>query len=416
MTPVKVGELNRQIKGLLESHFTYLSVEGEISNLTIHTSGHVYFSLKDDEGSIRCVMFKGNAAKLKFRLENGLKVVLDCGLTVYPPRGEYQLTVSSVSPAGKGSLALALEQLKQKLSEKGYFNPAIKKQLPKFPKNVALITSSTGAALQDILRVAEKRWTLTKFTIFNTLVQGDGAGAMIAENIAVADSKNYDVIILARGGGSIEDLWAFNEEVVADAIFAAKTPILTGIGHEIDFTIADFVSDLRAPTPSAAMETLLPDKNEVSMYIDSVFDGFVKTKEAIVSNKIALLKHITELFGSYSPLSKLKLQEEQIVYLKSAMEQKIDALISKKTADINPMYESFRIAVVESLSQKERILNRAKDGFEAKNPDLVFDDSAAMIVKKGKKSSTSKIKVGDEFEIQGKKEIIKAKALEKTKI
>ena len=416
MTPVKVGELNRQIKGLLESHFTYLSVEGEISNLTVHTSGHIYFSLKDDEGSIRCVMFKGNASKLKFRLENGLKVVLDCGLTVYPPRGEYQLTVSSVSPAGKGSLALALEQLKQKLSEKGYFDPSTKKNLPKFPKNVALITSSTGAALQDMLRVAEKRWALTKFTIFNTLVQGEGAAAMIAENISVADSKKYDVIILARGGGSIEDLWAFNEEIVAEAVFAAKTPILTGIGHEIDFTIADFVADVRAPTPSAAMETLLPDKNEVSIYLDSLFEAMEKTKEAIVSNKTAALKHISELFCSYSPLAKLKLQEEQIIYAKAALTQKIDAAISKKTADLAPMYDGFRGLVIESLSQKERLLNRAKDGFEAKNPDRLFDDSVAMVVKKGKKSPLSKIKEGDEFELQGKKEIIKAKALEKTAI
>ena len=208
-----------------------LMVEGEISNFTAHTSGHFYFSLKDENSNIRCVMFKGNTAKLKFRPQNGMKIIASCGLSVYTPRGEYQLLCENLEPAGIGSLKVAFEQLKQKLESKGYFAPELKRAIPKFPQRVALITSATGAALQDMKRVAENRWKLTKFTLFNTLVQGEGAKENVVKNIQLADALRFDCIVLARGGGSIEDLWAFNEEIVADAIYSATTPIISAIGH-----------------------------------------------------------------------------------------------------------------------------------------------------------------------------------------
>lgn len=386
MTKLTVGELNRQIKSVLESHFLLLYVSGEISNLVIHTSGHIYFSLKDSESSIRAVLFKGNAQKLKFKLENGQKVILECALSVYPPRGEYQLIVSSVTPDGQGSLAVALEQLKKKLTEKGYFDPSHKKSLPKFPKKVALITSATGAAIQDMRRVAEKRWHLTKFTLFNTLVQGDMAAPQIAENIALADKLGFDVIVLARGGGSIEDLWAFNEEIVADAIFAANTPILTGIGHEIDFTIADFVADLRAPTPSAAIETLLPDKNEVIMLLDSMFETYDAAFSQIIAKKETATKHLKELFISSSPQSKLSFAASQIALYSKNFETAISAVFAAKNGDVSILRSSF----------------------EAKDPTKTFDASLAMVVKDGKKSALKALNKGDEFELQSKDTIIKA--------
>ncbi len=391
MRELSVSELNRQIKTILESHFLSLFVTGEISNLVSHTSGHVYFSLKDEEGSIRCVLFKGNASKLKFQLENGQKVILGCGLSVYAPRGEYQLMVSTVAPSGKGSLALALEQLKKKLSEKGYFEPSIKKTLPKFPKRAALITSATGAALQDMLRVAEKRWLLCEFVLFNTLVQGETAAAQIAQNIALADKNGFDVIVLARGGGSIEDLWAFNEEVVADAIHEATTPILTGIGHEIDFTIADFAADVRAPTPSAAMETLLPDKNEVYMFLDATLEGYKSSLSQSVSKKESALKHIRELFASSSPSARLAFAHSEI------------SLYAKK----------FENAINAVLSQKSGVISVLKSSLEVKEPAKMFDASLAMVVKDGKKLTLKKLKKGDEFELQSKDTLITANVVGK---
>ncbi len=391
MRELSVSELNRQIKTILESHFLSLFVTGEISNLVSHTSGHVYFSLKDEESSIRCVLFKGNASKLKFRLENGQKVILGCGLSVYAPRGEYQLMVSTVAPSGKGSLALALEQLKKKLSEKGYFEPSIKKTLPKFPKRAALITSATGAALQDMLRVAEKRWLLCEFVLFNTLVQGETAAAQIAQNIALADKNGFDVIVLARGGGSIEDLWAFNEEIVADAIHEATTPILTGIGHEIDFTIADFAADVRAPTPSAAMETLLPDKNEVYMFLDATLEGYKSSLSQSVSKKESALKHIRELFASSSPSARLAFAHSEI------------SLYAKK----------FENAINAVLSQKSGVISVLKSSLEVKEPAKMFDASLAMVVKDGKKLTLKKLKKGDEFELQSKDTLITANVVGK---
>jgi exodeoxyribonuclease VII large subunit len=302
--------------------------------------------------------------------------------------------VSSVTPDGQGSLAVALEQLKKKLTEKGYFDPSRKKSLPKFPKKVALITSATGAAIQDMRRVAEKRWHLTKFTLFNTLVQGDTAAPQIAENIALADKLGFDVIVLARGGGSIEDLWAFNEEIVADAIFAANTPILTGIGHEIDFTIADFVADLRAPTPSAAIETLLPDKNEVVMLLDSMFETYGAAFSQIIAKKETATKHLKELFISSSPQSKLSFAASQIALYAKNFETAISAVFAAKNGELSILRSSF----------------------EAKEPTKTFDASLAMVVKDGKKSALKALKKGDEFELQSKDTVVTATVTNKKPI
>jgi len=386
MNELTVSDLNRQIKSILESHFSLLFVSGEISNLVAHTSGHIYFSLKDDESSVRCVLFKGNASKLKFKLENGQKVILEAGLSVYAPRGEYQLMVSSVTPSGKGSLAVALEQLKKKLSEKGYFDAGAKKPIPKFPKKVALITSATGAALQDMRRVAEKRWSLAEFKLFNTLVQGESAAAQIADNILLADKLGFDAIVLARGGGSIEDLWAFNEEVVADAIFAANTPVLTGIGHEIDFTIADFVADVRAPTPSAAIETLLPDKNEIMMMLDSIGESYKNILLQTIAKKELAAKHIKELFASSSPTAKLNFAANDIAMCVKNFGNTINMVLAAKKAEVVAL----------------------QNNFEARDPSKAIDKSLAMVVKEGKKSSLKTLKKGDEFELQSKDTIIQA--------
>ena len=220
--PLSVSTLNNQIKSLLETTFVGVYVEGEVSNLTYHSSGHIYFSIKDENSTLSCVMFRGNAQYLKFRLEVGMKITISGSVTAYVPRGNYQLLCNKIEPSGQGSLALAFEQLKKKLQEQGLFNPEIKKTLPKFPKHIVLVTSPTGAAIEDMKKVATHRWGLTRFTLVPTLVQGEEAKFDIAHSIKFADTLNADVMIVGRGGGSIEDLWAFNEEVVALAIYEAK--------------------------------------------------------------------------------------------------------------------------------------------------------------------------------------------------
>ncbi|CBG39717.1 exodeoxyribonuclease VII large subunit [Helicobacter mustelae] len=273
--PLSVSALNAQIQALLETTFLQVCVEGEISNLTKHNSGHFYFSIKDQDSVISCVLFRGNAQKLRFVLENAQKVIVQGSISVYVPRGNYQILCTNITPFGQGALHLAYEQLRKKYEKLGYFDAALKKKMPKFPKKIALITSNTGAALQDMLSVAKKRWNLVKLVNFDTLVQGDEAKFQIADRIAYVDgffgsSDAFDVMIIGRGGGSMEDLWAFNEEIVMQAIFEARTPIVSAVGHEIDVVLSDFVADLRAPTPSAAMEMILPEKHHWLLVLDEM--------------------------------------------------------------------------------------------------------------------------------------------------
>lgn len=252
-----VGQINRYIKNLLESDFILnsLLVKGEISNFKAHSSGHLYFSLKDATGAVACVMFHQDAKIMPFTLENGMTVVVYGHVSSYEKTGQYQLYVEAAEPLGIGSLQLAFEQLKATLAGEGLFDVDFKRDIPELVSSIAIITSPTGAAVRDIIQITKRRDSRVKLAIFPTLVQGERAAADIVRSIKLANEWGQaDVIILGRGGGSMEDLWAFNEEIVARAIFASEIPVISAVGHETDFTIADFVSDLRAPTPSAAAE------------------------------------------------------------------------------------------------------------------------------------------------------------------
>jgi len=253
-----VSEVTRMVKEELESSFPLLWVEGEISNFYCHQSGHLYFTLKDEASQLKTVMFRGEARKVPFELKDGLQVVSKGRMNVYEPRGEYQLVVDVLEPKGKGALQLAFEQLKEKLQKEGLFDPKIKKKLPLLPKKVGVVTSPRGAAIVDILRTLERRFARLYILIYPVKVQGEGAADEIVEGIDYLGSlPGLDVIIVGRGGGSIEDLWAFNEEKVARAIFQCPVPVISAVGHEIDFTIADFVADIRASTPSVAAEMVI---------------------------------------------------------------------------------------------------------------------------------------------------------------
>lgn len=265
-----VGELTRAIKGLIETELPEVWVEGEVSNLARPASGHVYLTLKDDEAPLRAVVYRGVALRLRYDLADGLRVVARGRLSVYAPRGEYQLLIEEVQPKGVGPLELAFRQLKERLFVKGYFDPGRKRPIPRLPRRVALVTSATGSAVRDMLEVFARRWPALEVWVCPARVQGDEAALEIAAMIGLVNraagpgsKRPVDVLVLARGGGSLEDLWPFNEEVVAHAIYRSAIPVVTGIGHEDDLTIADLVADRRSLTPTEAAERLVPDRAEV---------------------------------------------------------------------------------------------------------------------------------------------------------
>ena len=290
----EVSQINEYLRLRFEEDefLSNLLIRGEISNYKLYPSGHHYFSLKDANGAIRCVMFKGNAFRLRFRPENGMKVIACGRVSVFPRDGAYQLYCTDLTPDGIGDLHVAFEQLKAKLAQKGYFDEDIKKPIPEYPEKIGVATSNMGAAVEDIKNVLSRRYPLCEIIIVPTVVQGDLASKDIASSIRFLDNLGVDTIIVGRGGGSIEDLWAFNTEEVADAVYNCKAPIISAVGHETDFTICDFVADLRAPTPSAAAELAVPDINNEFVNLQGLEMMLERNIESIVQGEEARLDYI----------------------------------------------------------------------------------------------------------------------------
>ena len=286
-----VTQLNHQVRFLLETHYGSIAVEGEISNLARPTSGHIYFTLKDSKAQIRVAWFK--SAVGRYLPKHGDQVVVTGRLSLYEPRGDYQLIATAVRPAGEGALQQAFIALKQKLEQEGLFDPARKKPLPAMIQKIGVVTSSTGAAIQDILTVLRRRFPGIEVLIYPVAVQGDSAAPQICQAIQLANNHPaVDVLIVGRGGGSLEDLWPFNEESVARAISASRIPVVSAVGHEIDFTIADFVADVRAPTPSAAAELLSPDQQEYIQTLDQCESVLLRTMTKILQQKSMIVEHL----------------------------------------------------------------------------------------------------------------------------
>lgn len=352
---LSISELNEQAKTLLETNFSYIEVEGEISRLTRHTSGHWYFTLKDEKASISATMFKFDNASVKFAPKEGMKVVGSGKITLFSASGTYQINLKSMRPSGEGELELAFKQLKAKLEEEGLFDMSHKKPLPKFPKSIAIITSKTSAALQDMLKIAKDRWQAIKISVFDSLTQGESAPNDLINALKRADSIGYDAIIMARGGGSREDLWCFNDESLARCIYALKTPIISAIGHEIDFSISDFVSDHRSPTPSAAMIDLLPDMANFMQLLDK--------KEDLLKNAMD-----TKIYGADSFFN-LK----QSLFLNSNLNQKISTHL-QNIEHINFKLKSIIDKKINNyLNKLDNLENifKEKEKFFAKTKDLV---------------------------------------------
>ncbi|ACZ11318.1 exodeoxyribonuclease VII large subunit [Sulfurospirillum deleyianum] len=413
---LSVSTLNNQVKSLLEATFLHVSVEGEVSRPTYHSSGHLYFTLKDADSSISCVMFKGNTKSLKFQVEEGLSVVVHGSISVFSPRGTYQINCTSMEPSGSGALALAYEQLKAKLGAKGYFEAGRKKPLPRFVNHIALVTSGTGAALQDMLRVATKRWPLVKITLIDTLVQGEGAKFAIASNIARADTLGVDVIIVGRGGGSVEDLWAFNEEVVADAIFTCKTPVVSSVGHEIDYVISDFVADMRAPTPSAAMEMILPDSTEMLQRLDSMMEQSHLLFRRLLHSKEEQLEQLKRLFAKRSIDEKLALMKGEIAFVERQLNDKMLLMHREKSAQVALLLEQMSFQTKQNLAKKEQLLSSYTLALHSKEPSREQKECYAQVVKAGKKVALEKIAEGETFELQTPHTILTAQALHHRKL
>jgi exodeoxyribonuclease VII large subunit len=307
-----VSELTARIRDLLAKNFTGLSVEGEISNCREAQSGHLYFTLKDERAQIRCVWFKQDRRGLKFRVEDGLKVTLRGGISVYEQRGEYQIYVESMEPLGVGALQLAFEQLKKRLDAEGLFDASHKKPLPLLPSRIGLITSPKGAAVRDVVRILRRRFHNVHLTVLPVRVQGEGSAEEIVRALRFFNQRKLvDVLILARGGGSIEDLWSFNEEIVARAIYDSEIPVISGVGHETDFTIADFVADVRASTPSAAAELVVQTRREFDKHIAELRQAL---SEQIRYRILVLSRRVHELGASRGfrrPLDLLRQQRQR---------------------------------------------------------------------------------------------------------
>jgi exodeoxyribonuclease VII large subunit len=383
-----VSDLTKEIKFTLEENFSRVSVIGEISNFKAHYSGHWYFNLKDSDAVINCTMWKGFNNLVFFTPQDGMKVILNGKITVYPPRGNYQIDVRSIKPAGVGELQEAFEKLKAKLEAEDLFNEDYKKPIPSSPKKIGIITASGSAALKDMISVAERRYPVVELIISPAKVQGSGAAETIIKSIKKLNSLNdIDIIIISRGGGSIEDLWAFNEESVARAIFKSNIPVISGVGHEVDFTIADYVADLRAPTPSVAMELATPNINEIFAFIDDF--NYYSTQNLV--SRISETKSQTFLlinsYGFRSPSDLIRRRTQDIDFNLSSLVQKIDGkfhqeknkfLLFKKAIELNDVKKALKRGFV-LVKQNSKFVTKAAQFNNQLSADLQFTDGIVKV-------------------------------------
>ncbi len=357
-----VSELNQSSQKLLEEHFPAVWVEGEISNLIKPASGHLYFSLKDPKAQIRCAFFRFQARSLKFELRNGLLIQVLAKVSLYPDRGDYQLIIEQIEMAGDGLLRKAYEELVAKLTKEGLFEEQQKKPLPRLPSCIGIVTSPTGAAIRDILSVLKRRFPQIPIIVYPTKVQGAEAAAEIVNALSLANQhRATDVLILARGGGSLEDLWPFNEEIVARAIYQSAIPIVSGIGHEIDFTIADFVADRRAPTPSAAAELVTPDQQhwlqQFSLFEGQLTHEIIKYLQHQAQRIDWLLKHLRH------PGQALEYQRQQLTMCENRLILSIQQFLKEKeTALKNALRTLETISPLATLDRGYAIVFRQDDG------------------------------------------------------
>lgn len=381
MAVVTVSQLNNYMKRYIDNnvHLTNLYVKGEISNYKKHYSGHIYMTLKDEGSAIKAVMFKWSAAALKFDIENGMCVIACGKVSVFERDGQYQLYIDSMTPDGVGELYVAYEQLKQKLEKEGLFESAIKKPIPKYPRRIGVVTSPTGAAVRDIINVITRRYNLADIYIYPAQVQGIGAGESVAKGIDFFNKNNLaDVLIVGRGGGSIEDLWAFNEEIVARSIFNSKIPVISAVGHETDFTISDFVSDLRVPTPSAAAEMSVPNALELR------------------SNLQMTSAKLLTLLGRLCDVKRQKLDK----LVANPTLSDFSSIIAEKRMIVDSLYKECFDLFNKMFIDKNHKFTTIASKLEVLNPMAVLCRGYAIAQKNGNTiKSVDELSVNDKFEL-----------------
>ncbi len=380
-----ISELTRELKQLLEGVFPKIWVEGEISNYVKHSSGHRYFTLKDQNAQLRCVMWRWMGSHLIFEPQDGLKVRASGQITVYEKSGQYQLIVTSIQPSGIGELELAFQQLKNKLAEEGLFDPEHKIPIPEFPNRIGVVTSPTGAAIRDIINITGRRAPWVKIILWPVLVQGEGAASQIAHAIRGFNKLELvDVMIVGRGGGSLEDLWAFNEEEVARAMYDSDIPVISAVGHEIDFSIADFVADLRAPTPSAAAEIAVPDGEELQSRIIGYLESMVSTMTNTIEQGQGQLDDILSRYGLRKPLEIIAQRAQHCDDLSHLLDIHISHRMQMFTDRSRSIFEKLEMVSPKAVLGRGYSYARDQQGRALKSfKQVAIDDKIDIILYEG---------------------------------
>lgn len=413
---LKISELNNYIKSVLDKD-TFLNkvyLKGEISNFKNHTRGHLYFTLKDDTSRISAVMFQSSAVKLTFNPEDGMNVLVSGRISAYPAQGSYQVYVDTMEPDGLGALYIEYEKLKKKLAVQGMFAPEHKVPIPRFPEKIGVITAPTGAAVRDIMSTIKRRYPMCEAILFPCLVQGKDAAPDIVRQIKRADAYGVDTIIVGRGGGSIEDLWAFNEEVVAQAIYDCVTPIISAVGHEIDWTIADFVADLRAPTPTGAAEMAVPTVLDIKTLIDNYKIRLNKNIKNMVNTKFIKLRSLRQSFILKNPMSMYEVKEQKLDTLIDTLNKDIKNIINDKDNKLNKIKLSVVLQNPENLIKDKKIkFDLLVNTLKLVNPLGILDKGYSLVEINDKIIKSSKeVNVNDILNIRLHEGSIKAEVKE----
>ena len=412
---ITITELSRYLKGKFESdeNLRKVYIKGEISNFKAHTRGHFYFTLKDETSRISAVMFASNTRTLKFTPVDGMKVLVTGRVTIYEATGGYQIYVEDMLEDGIGNLYVAFEQLKEKLSKEGLFNKEHKRPIRRIPRKIGIVTASTGAAIRDILTTIKRRYPVCETILFPSLVQGNDAASDIVKKIEIANTYDIDTLIVGRGGGSIEDLWPFNEEIVARAIYNSKVPVISAVGHEVDFTIADFVADLRAPTPTAAAELAVPDINTIITYLDTAKSRSYNTLLNIIENNRLKLHKLEDSFVLKRPTAIYEVKEQNLDNLIDKLNRIIKVFIDNSKVELFKYQNSYVFNNPEIIYKfKKQNLDNIIGKLEVLNPMNTLKRGYAIIKKEDSViSSIKKLNKDDEIKINVSDGTIDAKII-----
>jgi exodeoxyribonuclease VII large subunit len=409
-----VTDINNYIKNIVDGDFflSNVTLKGEISNLKFHTRGHLYFSLKDENSKINAVMFNYKNLGLNFIPKDGMNVIVKGKVSVFTTGGSYQITVSNMKEDGIGNLYILFEELKRRLQREGLFSPEHKKKLPRIPKKVGVITAATGAAVKDIISTINRRFPLTEIILFPTLVQGVGAKENIVKMINEANESDVDVIILGRGGGSIEDLWAFNEEIVARAIYNSNKPIVSAVGHEIDFTISDFVSDMRAPTPTGAAELVVPSKVEIQSYLNDYKGRIISVINKKIKSYTDTFSKLKSTYILKNPISMYEIDEQKLDNMLEKLGSIMTYKLEREKSELNNLSKMISPNILNRLDKEKIKLENIETKLNLLNPENILKKGYSLTLVEGKiVKSINSVKKGSIIDTKFSDGIIKSEVL-----